>query len=228
MSRTPIAVANGQRRIGEQLATWRRLRSLTAAQVADRAGVSRHTVMRLENGEGASLESMLRIARALGVLDSLVAALDPYSTEVGRMRSEEALPERVRPPKAGESREATSRSMSRSAMRTSGGRMYSHRRRGSESASFVYDDRFLANPDAYALDPALPLVTGTLQTPVGHALFGAFADTLPDRWGRTLIHRTERARAKVTGNGAALDGRGRPAAGRARRPAPGSAALPAR
>jgi transcriptional regulator with XRE-family HTH domain len=98
-SRTPLAVANGQRRIGEQLATWRRLRRLTAAQVADRAGLSRQTVMRLEKGEGASMESMLRVARALGVLDSLVSALDPYATELGRMRSEEALPKRVRPPK---------------------------------------------------------------------------------------------------------------------------------
>jgi hypothetical protein len=53
--------------------------------------------MRLENGEGASLENVLRVARALGVLDSLVAALDPYATDVGRLRSEEALPERVRP-----------------------------------------------------------------------------------------------------------------------------------
>jgi transcriptional regulator with XRE-family HTH domain len=98
-SRIPIPVANGQRRIGEQLATWRRLRRLTAVQVADRAGLSRHTVMRLENGDGASLESVLRIARALGVLDSLVAALDPYATDVGRLRSDEALPERVRAPR---------------------------------------------------------------------------------------------------------------------------------
>ena len=98
-SRMPIAVANGQRRIGEQLATWRRLRRLTAVQVAERAGLSRHTVMRLENGEGASLESVLRVARALGVLDSLVAALDPYATDVGRLRSGETLPERVRPPR---------------------------------------------------------------------------------------------------------------------------------
>jgi transcriptional regulator with XRE-family HTH domain len=104
-SKTPIAVANGLRRIGEELATWRRLRRLTAAEVADRAGVSRHTVMRLENGEGASMESMLRVARALGVLDSLVAAMDPYSTDVGRLRSEEALPERVRHRRPGEDRE---------------------------------------------------------------------------------------------------------------------------
>jgi transcriptional regulator with XRE-family HTH domain len=98
-SRTPIAVADGRRRIGEQLATWRRLRRLTAAQVADRAGLSRHTVMRLENGEGASLDSVLRVARALGVLDSFVKSLDPYATDVGRLRSAEALPQRVRPPR---------------------------------------------------------------------------------------------------------------------------------
>jgi hypothetical protein len=89
-SRTPIAVANGQRRIGEELAIWRRLRRLTAAQVADRAGLSRHTVMRL----------VLRVARALGVLDSLVGSIDPYATDVGRLRSEEALPQRVRSRKA--------------------------------------------------------------------------------------------------------------------------------
>jgi transcriptional regulator with XRE-family HTH domain len=100
-SRTPIAVANGQRRMGEYLATWRRLRRLTAAQVADRAGISRYTVMRLENGEGATMENLLRVARALGVLDQLVEAVDPYKTDVGRLRSEEALPQRVRPPRPG-------------------------------------------------------------------------------------------------------------------------------
>jgi serine/threonine-protein kinase HipA len=56
------------------------------------------------------------------------------------------------------------------------GRLYPHRRRGVESASFVYDDRYLADQEAYALDPALPLVTGALHTPVGQALFGAFSD----------------------------------------------------
>ena len=100
-SGTPIAVASGQRRIGEDLATWRRLRRLTAAQVADRAGISRYTVMRLENGEGATMENLLRVARALGVLDQLVEAIDPYKTDVGRLRSEEALPQRVRPPRPG-------------------------------------------------------------------------------------------------------------------------------
>jgi serine/threonine-protein kinase HipA len=79
------------------------------------------------------------------------------------------------------------------------GRMYSHRRQGVESTSFVYDGRFLASPDAYSLDPALPLAAGTLQTPASRALFGAFTDTMPDRWGRTLIRRAERARASAAG-----------------------------
>lgn len=99
ITRTPVAVVGAQRRIGEQLATWRKLRQLTAAQVADRAGISRYTVMRLENGDGASMENLLRVARALGVLDMLAAAIDPYATDLGRLRAQESLPARVRPPK---------------------------------------------------------------------------------------------------------------------------------
>ena len=99
VTRTPVAVASAQRRIGEYLATWRKLRQLTAAQVADRAGISRYTVMRLEGGEGASTENLLRVARALGVLDRLTAALDPYATDLGKLRAQESLPERVRTPR---------------------------------------------------------------------------------------------------------------------------------
>jgi len=97
-TRTPATVTRTMRRLGEDLGTWRRLRRLTAAQVADRAGVSRHTVMRLENGTGASLENVLRVARALGMLDSIASSLDPYATDVGRLRADEALPRRVRQP----------------------------------------------------------------------------------------------------------------------------------
>jgi transcriptional regulator with XRE-family HTH domain len=101
VTKTPVAVASAERRIGEHLTTWRKLRQLTAAQVADRAGISRHTVMRLENGDGVSMENLLRVARALGVLDTLVAAVDPYTTDWGRLRLQDSLPERVRPRRAG-------------------------------------------------------------------------------------------------------------------------------
>lgn len=84
------------REMGEDLSTWRKLRGLTAAEVADRAGLAAKTVLRLESGQGATLENALRVARALGVLDSLTEALDPYATDVGRLRADEALPMRVR------------------------------------------------------------------------------------------------------------------------------------
>ena len=71
----PVAVAGAQRRIGEHLATWRKLRQLTAAQVADRAGISRYTVLRLESGEGVSMENLLGVARALGVLAASQATM---------------------------------------------------------------------------------------------------------------------------------------------------------
>ena len=93
---TPAPISRALRELGEDLVTWRKLRRLTSAQVADRAGVSRATVVNLEHGRGGSLENALRVARALGVLDALATALDPYATEVGRLRADEALPQRVR------------------------------------------------------------------------------------------------------------------------------------
>ncbi len=82
------------------------------------------------------------------------------------------------------------------------GTLYAHRRRGSESASFVYDQAYLAHPGAYALDPLLPLTSGTHQTRAGQALFGAFSDCAPDRWGRTLIKRREAVLARAEGRAA--------------------------
>lgn len=71
--------------------------ALTQAQLADRAGVSRATLLRLENGDGGvSIENLLRILRALGLLDNVPRALDPYETDIGRLRSDEHLPQRVR------------------------------------------------------------------------------------------------------------------------------------
>ena len=93
---TPAAVRRALSELAEDIRTWRRLRNLTMEQVANRAGVSRSVVSNLENGGGATLENTLRVARALGILDVLASALDPYRSDVGRLRAEEALPKRVR------------------------------------------------------------------------------------------------------------------------------------
>ncbi len=98
MSRpTPARVIAAAESIGEQLSSWRKLQSLTAAQVAERAGISRGTVGKIEAGDaGVSFAAVLKVARALGLLDALVTATDPYETDLGRARADEELPKRVR------------------------------------------------------------------------------------------------------------------------------------
>jgi serine/threonine-protein kinase HipA len=81
------------------------------------------------------------------------------------------------------------------------GRLWSHRSRGRESATFSYDESYLALGGAYELDPRLPLVSGSQQTPEGQAIFAAFTDSAPDRWGRMLIKRSERRRAAAEDRG---------------------------
>jgi transcriptional regulator with XRE-family HTH domain len=94
---TPLAVTRALRAIGAHVADWRKLQRLTAAQVAERAGISRDTLRAIEQGKGtASTENLLRVLRILGILDGVVTAADPYQTDVGRLRADEILPKRVR------------------------------------------------------------------------------------------------------------------------------------
>jgi transcriptional regulator with XRE-family HTH domain len=82
------------------MATWRKLRGLTQAQLAERADVSRGVIRRMESaGGGVSVENLLRTLRALGIGDLLTDALDPFASDIGRLRSDRQLPRRVRPRK---------------------------------------------------------------------------------------------------------------------------------
>jgi transcriptional regulator with XRE-family HTH domain len=94
---TPLAVSRALRTLGTHISSWRKLQRLTAAQVAERAGISRDTLRAIEQGKGtASTENLLRVLRIIGILDGVVTAVDPYQTDVGRLRAEEILPKRVR------------------------------------------------------------------------------------------------------------------------------------
>ncbi len=77
------------------------------------------------------------------------------------------------------------------------GRLWARRARGRDSASFEYGAAWLANPERFALEPALMLGSGPQHTMPSRALFGAFGDSAPDRWGRKLIQRAERRRAQA-------------------------------
>lgn len=95
---TPLPVRRALRECGSHVQVWRKLRGLTQAQLAERAGVTRRTISRMERGDGeVRIEIFLGIAHALGILDSIPRAIDPYESDVGRMRADERLPQRVRP-----------------------------------------------------------------------------------------------------------------------------------
>jgi len=97
-SSIPPPVRRALREVADELRTWRKLRGLTQAQLADRSGVHRDTISRLERGDGGvSFENVLRVLRGLGLVESLTRSLDPHESDVGRLRSDEQLPQRVRP-----------------------------------------------------------------------------------------------------------------------------------
>lgn len=72
------------------------------------------------------------------------------------------------------------------------GQAHITRNRRQISTTFYYDPVYLAS-DSASIDPSLPLVTGAQHQ---RSLVRAFADSAPDRWGRGLIEKAERARAR--------------------------------
>ena len=64
--------------------------------------------------------------------------------------------------------------------------------RGQESFPFEYDPAWLASAEgSFSLDPDPALFRGRQYVPLDKRLFGLFADSCPDRWGRLLMKRKE-------------------------------------
>jgi transcriptional regulator with XRE-family HTH domain len=94
---TPFRIRQTTKELGLNISTWRKLMNLSSDQLAQRVGVSRATISRLENGDGGvSVNVLLGALDALTVMDRVVLASDPYETDFGRARSEQLLPKRVR------------------------------------------------------------------------------------------------------------------------------------
>lgn len=75
------------------------------------------------------------------------------------------------------------------------GALFVNELRGTEHYSFQYDDNWLTQTIfRYHLDPELSMYSGR-QYPINQ-IFGIFADSSPDRWGRVLIKRREAIEAK--------------------------------
>ena len=63
--------------------------------------------------------------------------------------------------------------------------------RGSETYSFSFDKEWLANYSDVFLSEDLQNYMGIQYSRSGCDIFACFSDTLPDRWGRTLLNRRE-------------------------------------
>lgn len=60
-----------QRRIGEKLKSVRLRQNITQKSLAEEADISLSSVKKIENGEIGSFESLLRVMRVLGELDTI-------------------------------------------------------------------------------------------------------------------------------------------------------------
>ena len=78
------------------------------------------------------------------------------------------------------------------------GTMYVSQTRGKEFYSFEYNENWLENKKML-LDPDLQLYRGRQYITDDKNIFGVFADSCPDRWGRRLMKRREEIRAKKEG-----------------------------
>ena len=77
------------------------------------------------------------------------------------------------------------------------GTIYVEGGKGKEVISFEYDNAWLENVDTSLIfDPDLMLYKGRQYAPLDKSMFGIFADSCPDRWGRLLMKRREAIIAK--------------------------------
>ena len=77
------------------------------------------------------------------------------------------------------------------------GTLYIDGGKGKEVISFEYDEEWLTKADrSFVFDPDLSLFRGRQYTPLDKPMFGVFADSCPDRWGRLLMKRREAILAK--------------------------------
>lgn len=75
--------------LGARLAGTRLEQNLSQDELADKAGVARITVARLEAGETVKTPSLIRVIRALGLLDGLGRAIpEPGPSPIERLKLE--------------------------------------------------------------------------------------------------------------------------------------------
>ena len=99
-SPVPLPVTRSLTRLGQAISLARRRRHLTQEDLAERIGVSAHTVRRMEAGHpGTALVHFARALQVFGELTQLDQLLDTPQDTIGLILMDEKLPQRVRKPR---------------------------------------------------------------------------------------------------------------------------------
>src|SRR6202043_1072709 len=93
----PIPVRRGLRKLGRDMRDARRRRRIPAAIAAQRASISRTTLVKIEKGNpGVAIGIYATVLFVLGMADRLGDLAAPKNDPVGLQLEEENLPERIR------------------------------------------------------------------------------------------------------------------------------------
>lgn len=96
----PIPVLRVLRKLGNDINEARRRRRITIELMAERAGVSRSTIGKIERGDStASIGAYTAVLFVLGMEKRVGDLVDSAHDLIGRQLEDEKLPKRVRPPR---------------------------------------------------------------------------------------------------------------------------------
>jgi transcriptional regulator with XRE-family HTH domain len=93
----PLSVRRALKKLGMDLSAARRRRRIPVALMAERAFISRSTLVRVEKGDpGVSMGIYASVLFVLGMADRLGDVMDAARDPVGLSLEEERLPQRIR------------------------------------------------------------------------------------------------------------------------------------
>jgi len=93
----PIPVTRALRKLGHDIRDARRRRRIPAKIAAQRASISRTTLVKIEKGEpGVAMGSYAVVLFVMGMTDRLADLADASNDAVGLQLEEERLPQRIR------------------------------------------------------------------------------------------------------------------------------------
>lgn len=93
----PIPVLRALRKLGQDIKDARRRRRIPMAIAAERASISKPTMIRIERGDAnVSIGSYATVLYGLGMAERISELVDPKNDPVGLQLEEENLPQRIR------------------------------------------------------------------------------------------------------------------------------------